>query len=140
MSLSLKHLLNTRINSKSRNMSNSKLLNAFLQHFINPSDNSDVAETQKSVNILEDKTIFPEFKSGPLKVYREKASFCYKRMNVLLEGEEHIRLKVSTKLLTEILLKKIHKLKNKVQFVIVWVLKVQLKTSTANNLINLSGR
>lgn len=45
-------------------------------------------------NIYEDKKIFPNFRSGPLEEYRQKASFCYKRMNVLLEGEEHIRLKV----------------------------------------------
>ncbi|XP_030555527.1 peroxisomal acyl-coenzyme A oxidase 3 isoform X1 [Drosophila novamexicana] len=44
-------------------------------------------------NIYEDKKIFPNFRSGPLEEYRQKASFCYKRMNVLLEGEEHIRLK-----------------------------------------------
>lgn len=44
-------------------------------------------------NILEDKNIFPDFKSGPLKAYREKSSFCHKRMNVILEGEDHIRLK-----------------------------------------------
>ncbi|XP_064554073.1 peroxisomal acyl-coenzyme A oxidase 3 isoform X1 [Drosophila montana] len=44
-------------------------------------------------NIYEDKKIFPSFRSGPLEEYREKASFCYKRMIVLLEGEEHIRLK-----------------------------------------------
>ncbi|XP_032591643.1 peroxisomal acyl-coenzyme A oxidase 3 isoform X2 [Drosophila grimshawi] len=44
-------------------------------------------------NIYEDTKIFPAFRGGPLAEYREKASFCYKRMNVLLEGEEHIRLK-----------------------------------------------
>ncbi|XP_034471540.1 peroxisomal acyl-coenzyme A oxidase 3 isoform X2 [Drosophila innubila] len=44
-------------------------------------------------NIYEDKKIFPDFRSGPLDEYRDKASFCYKRLNVLLEGEEHIRLK-----------------------------------------------
>ncbi|KAH8375702.1 hypothetical protein KR009_002628 [Drosophila setifemur] len=44
-------------------------------------------------NILEDNKIFPEFRGGPLDTYRQRASFCYKRMNVLLEGEEHIRLK-----------------------------------------------
>uniref|UniRef100_A0A1A9X084 Acyl-coenzyme A oxidase n=1 Tax=Glossina brevipalpis TaxID=37001 RepID=A0A1A9X084_9MUSC len=43
--------------------------------------------------ILEDKSIFPDFKNGPLKHYREKSSFCYKRMNIFLEGEDHIRLK-----------------------------------------------
>ncbi|XP_075150123.1 acyl-CoA oxidase 3 isoform X1 [Haematobia irritans] len=55
-------------------------------------EGSHVAEPQPK-NILEDKSIFPDFKSGPLKAYREKSSFCHKRMNVLLEGEDHIRLK-----------------------------------------------
>ncbi|KAH8381153.1 hypothetical protein KR200_005982 [Drosophila serrata] len=50
-------------------------------------------DEQHPVNILEDKRIFPEFRGGPLDTYRQRASFCYKRMNVLLEGEEHIRLK-----------------------------------------------
>ncbi|KAL9923819.1 acyl-CoA oxidase 3 isoform 1-T1 [Glossina fuscipes fuscipes] len=45
--------------------------------------------------ILEDKSIFPDFKNGPLQHYRDKSSFCYKRMNILLEGEDHIRLKHS---------------------------------------------
>lgn len=44
-------------------------------------------------NILEDKDIFPPLKNGPLTPYRKKSSFCYKRMSVLLEGEDHIRLK-----------------------------------------------
>ncbi|SPP86171.1 blast:Peroxisomal acyl-coenzyme A oxidase 3 [Drosophila guanche] len=48
---------------------------------------------QQAGNLFDDKKIFPEFRSGPLDAYRQKASFCYKRMNVLLEGEEHIRLK-----------------------------------------------
>lgn len=48
-----------------------------------------------SENIYEDKIIFPDFKTGPLTKYRQLSTFCYKRMNVLLEGEEHIRLKVS---------------------------------------------
>ncbi|XP_065357316.1 peroxisomal acyl-coenzyme A oxidase 3 isoform X2 [Calliphora vicina] len=56
-------------------------------------DGADMVDSQTSQNILEDKSIFPVFKSGPLKVYREKSSFCHKRMIVLLEGEEHIRLK-----------------------------------------------
>lgn len=46
-------------------------------------------------DILKDKRIFPDFKNGPLTEYRESASFCYKKMNVLLEGEDFIRLKVS---------------------------------------------
>lgn len=54
------------------------------------SDKGDVVPA----NIYEDKKIFPNFRSGPLQEYRDKASFCYKRMNVLLEGEDHIRLKV----------------------------------------------
>ncbi|ALC37996.1 CG9527 [Drosophila busckii] len=44
-------------------------------------------------NIYEDKSIFPEFRSGPLDSYRKKAKFCYKRLIVLLEGEDHLRLK-----------------------------------------------
>ncbi|XP_034669727.1 peroxisomal acyl-coenzyme A oxidase 3 isoform X2 [Drosophila subobscura] len=55
---------------------------------INGEDNG-----QQAGNLFDDKKIFPEFRSGPLDAYRQKASFCYKRMNVLLEGEEHIRLK-----------------------------------------------
>lgn len=52
-------------------------------------------EERHSENIYEDKIIFPDFKTGPLTKYRQLSTFCYKRMNVLLEGEEHIRLKVS---------------------------------------------
>lgn len=48
-----------------------------------------------NVNILEDKTIFPGFKSGPLTAYRKKSSFDYRKMALVLENEEHIRLKVS---------------------------------------------
>ncbi|XP_055849035.1 peroxisomal acyl-coenzyme A oxidase 3-like isoform X2 [Episyrphus balteatus] len=44
-------------------------------------------------NILDDKSIFPDFKFGPLTNYRNKASFCHKRMNVALEGEDFIRFK-----------------------------------------------
>lgn len=51
---------------------------------------------EQPANIFEDKRIFPEFRGGPLDTYRQRASFCYKRLNVLLEGEEHIRLKVTT--------------------------------------------
>uniref|UniRef100_A0A0A1XQ08 Acyl-coenzyme A oxidase n=1 Tax=Zeugodacus cucurbitae TaxID=28588 RepID=A0A0A1XQ08_ZEUCU len=50
-------------------------------------------EERHSDNIYEDKIIFPDFKTGPLTKYRQLSTFCYKRMNVLLEGEEHIRLK-----------------------------------------------
>lgn len=50
--------------------------------------------TAEVANIYEDRKIFPDFRSGPLDEYREKATFCYKRLNVLLEGEEHLRLKV----------------------------------------------
>uniref|UniRef100_A0A1A9WVI2 Core Histone H2A/H2B/H3 domain-containing protein n=1 Tax=Glossina brevipalpis TaxID=37001 RepID=A0A1A9WVI2_9MUSC len=41
----------------------------------------------------EDKSIFPDLKNLPLKHYRDKYSFCYKGMNILLECEDHIRLK-----------------------------------------------
>lgn len=47
----------------------------------------------KKGSIFEDKTIFPDFKCGPLTSYRNKASFCHKRMNVFLEGEDYIRFK-----------------------------------------------
>ncbi|KMY88516.1 peroxisomal acyl-coenzyme A oxidase 3 isoform X1 [Drosophila simulans] len=50
-------------------------------------------EEKAVANIYDDKRIFPDFRSGPLEEYRERASFCYKRMNVVLEGEDHIRLK-----------------------------------------------
>lgn len=50
--------------------------------------------TAEVANIYDDKKIFPDFRSGPLDEYRDKATFCYKRLNVLLEGEEHLRLKV----------------------------------------------
>ncbi|XP_053959665.1 peroxisomal acyl-coenzyme A oxidase 3 isoform X2 [Anastrepha ludens] len=50
-------------------------------------------EGEPPKNILEDKTIFPDFKTGPLNKYRQLSTFCYKRMSILLEGEEHIRLK-----------------------------------------------
>uniref|UniRef100_T1PES3 Acyl-coenzyme A oxidase n=1 Tax=Musca domestica TaxID=7370 RepID=T1PES3_MUSDO len=56
-------------------------------------DSNQVATEVQPKNILNDKKIFPDFKSGPLTAYREKSSFCHKRMNVLLEGEDHIRLK-----------------------------------------------
>lgn len=66
-----------------------QLLTALGAHF------SDRGKEKTPENILEDKRIFPEFRGGPLDEYRQRASFCYKRMNVLLEGEEHIRLKVT---------------------------------------------
>ncbi|XP_013101539.2 peroxisomal acyl-coenzyme A oxidase 3 [Stomoxys calcitrans] len=72
-------------------MSKDNFLMQWLQQSYS-SDGSHVAEPIPK-NILEDKSIFPDFKSGPLKAYREKSSFCHKRMNVLLEGEDHIRLK-----------------------------------------------
>ncbi|XP_067620286.1 peroxisomal acyl-coenzyme A oxidase 3 isoform X2 [Eurosta solidaginis] len=50
-------------------------------------------EDEKPKNILEDKKIFPDFKNGPLAKYRQLSTFCYKSMNLLLEGEEHIRMK-----------------------------------------------
>ncbi|KAH8263459.1 hypothetical protein KR044_009283 [Drosophila immigrans] len=62
------------------------MLNSIVDYY---SKEKDVEVT----NIYEDKKIFPGFRSGPLDEYRDKASFCYKRLNVLLEGEDHIRLK-----------------------------------------------
>ncbi|XP_017476850.1 PREDICTED: peroxisomal acyl-coenzyme A oxidase 3 isoform X2 [Rhagoletis zephyria] len=57
-------------------------------------NNNEIESAEpQSENILEDKTIFPDFKSGPLAKYRQLSTFCYKRMSVVLEGEEHIRLK-----------------------------------------------
>ncbi|KQS70618.1 peroxisomal acyl-coenzyme A oxidase 3 isoform X1 [Drosophila erecta] len=50
-------------------------------------------EEKAVANIYDDKRIFPDFRGGPLDEYRQRASFCYKRMNVVLEGEDHIRLK-----------------------------------------------
>ncbi|XP_017065677.1 peroxisomal acyl-coenzyme A oxidase 3 [Drosophila eugracilis] len=50
-------------------------------------------EEQPLVTIFDDKRIFPNFRAGPLDEYRQRASFCYKHMNVLLEGEDHIRMK-----------------------------------------------
>lgn len=98
MSLSLRQLLNPHgIRGhvyKMSTQSNNSVISSWFKNYNSSSDGTEVAEA-KPQNILEDKTIFPEFKSGPLKVYREKSSFCYKRMNVILEGEEHIRLKVS---------------------------------------------
>uniref|UniRef100_W8BZ96 Acyl-coenzyme A oxidase n=1 Tax=Ceratitis capitata TaxID=7213 RepID=W8BZ96_CERCA len=63
----------------------------FLSLLQNPSEIE--SEEKPSENIYEDKIIFPDFKTGPLTKYRQLSTFCYKRMNVLLEGEEHIRLK-----------------------------------------------
>lgn len=50
---------------------------------------------EASAALLADKTIFPDFPSGPLKCYRDQSTFCYKRMTLLLESVDHIRLKVS---------------------------------------------
>ncbi|XP_016946144.1 peroxisomal acyl-coenzyme A oxidase 3 isoform X7 [Drosophila biarmipes] len=50
-------------------------------------------EKQPAVSIFDNRQIFPEFRCGPLDQYRQRASFCYKRMNVLLEGEDYIRMK-----------------------------------------------
>ncbi|XP_030377021.1 peroxisomal acyl-coenzyme A oxidase 3 isoform X2 [Scaptodrosophila lebanonensis] len=55
--------------------------------------NEELEHGQQKENILEDKLIFPDFRSGPLDEYRKKASFCYKRLNIVLEGADHIRLK-----------------------------------------------
>lgn len=51
------------------------------------------SDSQKKGNILDDKTIFPNFNHGPLNNYRKKASFCYKKMNIILEGEDFVRFK-----------------------------------------------
>lgn len=50
-------------------------------------------QNDTNINLIDDKTIFPDFKYGPLTSYRNKASFCHKRMNILLEGEDFIRFK-----------------------------------------------
>ena len=98
MSLSLRQLISTnglkvQNIAKMSTQSNNSMFSSWYENYYNSS--SDGSEVAKTKNILEDTSIFPEFKSGPLKLYREKSSFCYKRMNVILEGEEHIRLKVS---------------------------------------------
>ncbi|XP_060666690.1 peroxisomal acyl-coenzyme A oxidase 3 isoform X1 [Drosophila nasuta] len=64
----------------------SSILNSVVDYYRNQED-------VEVTNIYDDKRIFPDFRSGPLDEYRDKATFCYKRLNVLLEGEEHIRLK-----------------------------------------------
>lgn len=46
---------------------------------------------------MEDKNIFPDLPYGPLTVYREKASFDYKKLALVLEPEDALRLRVKTK-------------------------------------------
>lgn len=43
---------------------------------------------------MEDKTIFPDLPIGPLTVYREKASFDYRKVALILEPEDAHRLRV----------------------------------------------
>lgn len=45
-----------------------------------------------STAILSDSRIFPEFGKGPLTPYRQKSSFCWKKMKLILENENFIRL------------------------------------------------
>lgn len=45
--------------------------------------------------ILEDKTIFPDLPNGPLTIYRQRASFNYKTLALILEPEDSHRFKVN---------------------------------------------
>ncbi|XP_034471539.1 peroxisomal acyl-coenzyme A oxidase 3 isoform X1 [Drosophila innubila] len=77
----------TQVESAATGTNIGNILNSVVDYYRKEEKNVEVT------NIYEDKKIFPDFRSGPLDEYRDKASFCYKRLNVLLEGEEHIRLK-----------------------------------------------
>jgi len=75
----------TQVESAATGTNLGNILNSVVDYYRKEEKNVEVT------NIYEDKKIFPDFRSGPLDEYRDKASFCYKRLNVLLEGEEHIR-------------------------------------------------
>lgn len=51
--------------------------------------------TNREGSILDDKTIFPDLPNGPLTVYRQRATFNYKILALILESEESHRLKVN---------------------------------------------
>ncbi|CAD7085769.1 unnamed protein product [Hermetia illucens] len=42
--------------------------------------------------LLADEQIFPPFRNGPLTPYRKSASFCWKRMRLILEDPDYIKL------------------------------------------------
>lgn len=49
----------------------------------------------KETNIIEDTRLFPRFPTGnPLDVYRQAASFDWRKMKLFLKGEGAIRLQV----------------------------------------------
>lgn len=48
--------------------------------------------------IMEDKDIFPDLPFGPLTVYRQKASFDYKKVSLILEPEDAHRLRVKSRI------------------------------------------
>lgn len=50
-----------------------------------------------SANVIEDKELFPNLPAGPLDYYRKKASFDYRKLAVILNGEELLRHQVSSK-------------------------------------------
>ena len=55
---------------------------------------SAMAETDADQSDLYSLELMKDFPPGPLDHYRQKASFCYKKMRLFLEGEEIIRFKV----------------------------------------------
>lgn len=44
---------------------------------------------------LNDKKLFPELANGPLYYYRQKAKFDYRRLSLLIDGEQRLRFRVS---------------------------------------------
>lgn len=53
-------------------------------------------DTQRldSSALLADEKIFPPFRNGPLTPYRKSAGFCWKRMRLILEDPDYIKLQV----------------------------------------------
>lgn len=39
--------------------------------------------------------LLPNFPPGPLDIYRKQASFCWKKMITLVDGEDGVKLRVS---------------------------------------------
>lgn len=51
-----------------------------------------MATLAKNDEVLQDKSLFPDFGYGPLTIYRDQATFDYRALRLMMKGEEVLRL------------------------------------------------
>lgn len=51
-----------------------------------------------SSNMSEIEKLLPDFPPGPLDVYRKQASFCWRKLITLIDGEDGVKLMVDIRL------------------------------------------